>query len=112
VPDLFLEIAEITVKSGFEAEFEKAVAKAAPLFAAANGCRGLDLQRSQETPTRYLLFVSWDSIENHMVDFRNSPAFAEWRACVGHCFEQSPKVEHVRNVFHGFGKILDSEGGG
>ncbi|MGO9024369.1 MAG: hypothetical protein ACLQIQ_08745 [Beijerinckiaceae bacterium] len=50
-----------------------------------------------------LLFVRWETIENHMVEFRNSPTFARWRACVGHCFEQPPKVEHVRNVFHGFG---------
>lgn len=100
---MILEIAEIFVKNGFEAEFEKGVARAAPLFAAAKGCRGFDLQRSEERPTRYLLFVRWDTIENHMVDFRNSPAFAEWRACVAHCFADLPKVEHVRNVFHGFG---------
>jgi quinol monooxygenase YgiN len=102
-PDLFLEIADITVKSGLEAEFEKGVAKAAPHFAAAKGCLGLDLQRSHETPQRYLLFVRWETVENHMVDFRNSPAFAEWRACVAHCFENPPRVEHVTHVLHGFG---------
>lgn len=100
---MFLEIADITVKSGLEAEFEKGVAKAAPHFAAAKGCRGLDLQRSHETPQRYLLFVRWETVENHMVDFRNSPAFAEWRACVAHCFETPPRVEHVTHVLHGFG---------
>ena len=100
---MFLEIAEITVKSGFEAEFEKGVAKAVPVFAAAKGCHGLDLQRSHENPSRYLLFVQWETVDNHMIDFRNSPAFAEWRACVAHCFETAPKVEHVRRVLHGFG---------
>src|ERR1700678_4225837 len=90
-PDVVLEIADISVKSGLEAEFEKSVAKATPLFAAARGCHGLDLQRSHETPSRYLLVVRWETIENHMIDFRNSPAFAEWRTLVGHCFAQPPK---------------------
>jgi heme-degrading monooxygenase HmoA len=100
---LFLEIAEIIVKSGFEAEFEKGVAKAAPLFAAAKGCHGLELQRSHETPARYLLFVRWETIDNHTVDFRSSPAFAEWRTYVAHCFDGPPKIEHVQRVMRGFG---------
>jgi len=100
---VILEIAEIIVKSGFEAEFEKGVAKAVSLFAAAKGCHGLDLQRSHENPARYLLFVRWETIENHVVDFRNSAAFAQWRACVAHCFDAPPKVEHMQLVVRGFG---------
>jgi len=31
---------------------------------------------------------------NHTVDFRESPAFAEWRGIVGPFFASAPQVEH------------------
>ena len=58
------------------------------------GCKGLALNRSVEKPSRYRLFVTWDTIENHTVDFRGSAAFAEWRAIVGPFFAAPPAVEH------------------
>jgi hypothetical protein len=38
--------------------------------------------------------IWWETLENHTVDFRESPAFAEWRAIVGPFFAQPPQVEH------------------
>lgn len=95
---MILEIAQLDVKSGMEAEFEKGVAAAAPLFKRAKGCRGLSLQRSIEKPGRYRLFVEWDTLENHTVDFRGSEDFKEWRRLVGHCFQEPPYVEHTNQV--------------
>ena len=95
---MILEIAQIDVKPGLEAEFEAGVAKAAPLFRRAKGCTGLSLQRSVEKPSRYRLFVHWQTVENHTIDFRGSADFQEWRKLVGHCFASPPEVEHVRDV--------------
>jgi heme-degrading monooxygenase HmoA len=99
---MILEIAQIDVKLGLEAEFEAGVAKAAPLFQRAKGCKGLTLQRSVENPARYRLFIKWDTVENHTVDFRGSADFQEWRKLVGHCFASPPEVEHVRETLHAF----------
>ena len=99
---MILEIAQIDVKPGTEQEFEAGVNKAAPLFKRAKGCRGLSLQRSVEKPERYRLFVKWDTVENHTVDFRGSADFQEWRKLVGHCFASPPEVEHVRETVSGF----------
>jgi heme-degrading monooxygenase HmoA len=99
---MFLEIAQIDVKPGMEAEFEACVAKAAPLFQRAKGCRGLTLQRGIEKPTRYRLFIGWDTVENHTVDFRGSADFQEWRKLVGHCFASPPEVEHVHETLKAF----------
>lgn len=96
------EIAQIEVKPGMEAEFEAGVAKAAPLFKRAKGCTAMRLERSVEVPQRYRLFVAWNTLENHTVDFRNSPDFQEWRALVGHCFAAPPAVEHVSVAVKGF----------
>jgi heme-degrading monooxygenase HmoA len=99
---MILEIAQVDVKPGLESEFEAGVAKAAPLFKRAKGCHGMCLQRSVEKPGRYRLFVKWDTVENHTVDFRGSADFQEWRKLVGHCFASPPEVEHVREVVAGF----------
>jgi heme-degrading monooxygenase HmoA len=100
---MILEIAQIDVKPGMEAEFEAGVFKATPLFRRAKGCGGLELQRSIEKPSRYRLFVRWETLEDHTVAFRGSEDFQEWRRLVGDCFERPPEVEHTRQAFHGFG---------
>jgi heme-degrading monooxygenase HmoA len=99
---MILEIAQIDIRPGLEAEFEANVAKALPLFKRAKGCKGVELQRSVEKPSRYRLFVRWETVENHTVDFRGSADFQEWRKLVGHCFAAPPEVEHTRKVGSGF----------
>jgi hypothetical protein len=42
--------------------------------------------------------IYWQTLENHTVDFRGSPAFADWRAIVGPFFAEAPKVEHFELV--------------
>ncbi|HUK59691.1 MAG TPA: antibiotic biosynthesis monooxygenase family protein [Stellaceae bacterium] len=99
---MILEMAQIDVKPGLEAEFEAGVQKAVPFFKRARGCKGLELQRSVETPRRYHLLVMWETLENHTVDFRGSADFGEWRKCVGHCFEGTPVVQHGAAMLKGF----------
>ncbi|HEY1983544.1 MAG TPA: antibiotic biosynthesis monooxygenase family protein [Xanthobacteraceae bacterium] len=96
------EIAQIEIKPGMENEFEAGVKAAAPVFQRAKGCRGMELQRSVEKPTRYRLLVEWETVENHTVDFRGSADFQEWRKLVAHCFASPPEVEHVTQVVKGF----------
>jgi heme-degrading monooxygenase HmoA len=99
---MITEIAQIDIKPGSEAEFENGVKNAVPIFKRAKGCRSMQLQRSIEKPGRYRLFVGWETVENHTVDFRGSADFQEWRKLVGHCFASAPEVEHVSQVARGF----------
>jgi len=99
---MITEIAQIDVKPGMEAEFETGVKSAAPVFQRAKGCHAMELRRSLEKPTRYRLFVSWATVENHTVDFRGSADFQEWRKLVAHCFASPPEVEHVTLAVKGF----------
>lgn len=99
---MIFEIAEIDVKAGEEAAFEAAVAKAVPLFQRAKGCQGMELQRSIETPSKYRLVVRWETIEDHMVHFRGSDDFQEWRKLVGPHFVSAPVVGHTNVAFAGF----------
>ncbi len=95
---MILEIAAIDVKTGHEAEFESAVRLALPLFHAAPGCRGVELQRGVEQPNRYCLLVRWETLEDHTVGFRGSEAFTRWRALVSPHFDSPPRVQHTRPV--------------
>ncbi len=99
---MILELAQIDVRPGFEQEFETAVAQATPLFARARGCKGFAMRRSVEKPRRYRLFITWETVESHTVEFRNSADFAAWRKLVGHCFESPPEVEHMQEVLQAF----------
>ena len=99
---MIFEIAAIEVKTGSQASFEAAVAEAAPLFRRARGCHSLRLERVIEVPTRYRLVVGWETVEDHMVGFRNSEDFARWRALIGDSIASPPVVEHSEIVVEGF----------
>ena len=99
---MVLEIAQIDVKPGMEADFESAAAKAMPLFKRAKGCISMTLQRSHEKPQRYRLFLQWATLENHTQDFRGSADWQEWRNLASPYFATPPDVEHVREVYKGF----------
>ncbi|GAB4067877.1 antibiotic biosynthesis monooxygenase [Ancylobacter sonchi] len=91
---MIVEVAELTIKPGDEAAFEAGVAEAAPLFLRSKGCHGLTLQKVVETPNVYRLRVNWETLENHMVDFRGSEEFQTWRKIVGGFFAAPPAVTH------------------
>jgi heme-degrading monooxygenase HmoA len=97
-PPMVSEIAQISIKAGLEKDFEAGVAKAVPVFLRAKGCHGVRLERSIEHPSRYLLVVAWDTVEDHTVGFRSSEDFKEWRRLVGHCFENAPEVQHTHEI--------------
>jgi heme-degrading monooxygenase HmoA len=99
---MILEIAQIETKPGMEKEFEAGAKSAGPIFKRAKGCKSMTLQRSHENPGRYRLFVQWETLENHIKDFRESADFQEWRKLVAHCFAAPPSVEHVTEVVRGF----------
>jgi quinol monooxygenase YgiN len=92
---MVLEITEIDVMPERCATFEAAVAACGDIFQRAKGWRGLELHRSREIAGRYYLLVTWDTVENHTVDFWQSADFQLWRARVGECFVRKPVVQHT-----------------
>ncbi|MDR7096285.1 antibiotic biosynthesis monooxygenase family protein [Hydrogenophaga laconesensis] len=96
---MILEHADIRIDPSNASAFEEAIQRgASTVIGKAKGFRGYQVQRSIESPGRYLLLIQWDTLENHTVDFRGSAAFAEWRAIVGPFFAQPPVVEHLELV--------------
>jgi len=92
---MILEHADIRILPGRQAEFDAAIKRGVEtVIAKARGYRGHKVQKCIESPERYLLMIYWDTLENHTVDFRGSPAFQDWRAIVGPFFAGAPVVEH------------------
>jgi len=91
---VILERALITVKPGQAEAFKAAFAKARPNSEGSKGCRKVEMRAGIENPDDFLLLVWWDTVENHMVDFRESAAFQEWRAILGPLFAAPPAVVH------------------
>ena len=96
---MILEVADIRIKSGQSVEFETSVQQALiTIFPKSKGFRGHEFRRCIETPDRYLLLLTWDTLEDHTVGFRDSPLYTEWRTLVGGFFAQPPHVEHFQKV--------------
>ena len=92
---MILELADIRIHPGKQAEFDAAIRRGAEtVISKAKGFRGYKVNKGIETPERYVLMIFWDTLENHTVDFRQSPAFQQWRAIVGPYFAAPPAVEH------------------
>ncbi len=92
---MILEIAEIRIQPGRQAEFEAAIGHGLrTVIARADGVLRWDVQRGIESPERYVLHIVWASLEAHTVGFRQGPLFAQWRDIVGPFFAQPPLVEH------------------
>jgi heme-degrading monooxygenase HmoA len=96
---VILEVADIRIPPGKQAEFDEAIIRGVKtVVSKSKGFLGYKVNKSIETPERYLLFIVWETLENHTVDFRGSAAFTDWRAIVGPYFAQPPFVEHFTLV--------------
>ena len=92
---MILELADIRIHPGQQASFDAAIQRGiAEVISKAKGFEGYKVNKGIESPERYILQIFWATLENHTIDFRESPAFADWRAIVGPFFAGPPTVEH------------------
>lgn len=94
---MVLEVALIDVRPGTEDGFAAAYRTVRQAVAGSAGCRSVRMTHGEETPTRFVLLVEWDSIELHE-QFRASERFGEWRAAIGPYFANPPRVEHFTDL--------------
>ena len=95
---MIMEIAQLTIRPGMEQQFEAVFPAAIKVLGGSKGYLSHELRRSMETPNRYALIVHWQSLEDHTVGFRGSPAFTQWRGHIGPFLESPPVVEHFRSI--------------
>jgi heme-degrading monooxygenase HmoA len=92
---MILEVADIRIAPGRQADFERAAHHGIrTVIAKSKGFLGYQVRHCIETPERYLLLLEWATLEDHTVGFRGSAAHAEWRNIVADFFAAPPHVEH------------------
>ncbi|MFV1976076.1 MAG: antibiotic biosynthesis monooxygenase [Candidatus Scalindua sp.] len=99
---MILELAILDVTPGQEAEFEKSFAKAQNIISSMKGYISHQLQKCIERNSRYILLVTWETLEDHTIGFRESIKYQEWRNLLHHYYEPIPRVEHYEKVFNEF----------
>ena len=92
------EHALLDVIPGQEDRFEEAFGSARRIISSMPECRSVRLERCIESPSRYLLLVEWDRLEDHTEGFRGSEEFEEWRKLLHHFYDPFPTVEHFEPV--------------
>ncbi len=96
---MILEIADIRIQPGRQAEFEQAIRHGiATVLSTSPGFIAARVQHGIESPERYVLMVEWKTLEDHTVGFRGGELFAAWRAIVGPFFAVPPQVEHFSAI--------------
>ena len=95
-PSCVLEVVFVELSELGEAAFESALGAAEALLRATPGYRGHQAGRCLEEPGRALLMIWWDSLEDHTVRFRGSPAYLEWRRLIDPQIRPGPLVRHFQ----------------
>ena len=91
---MVLEVAVLDVKPGQSQDFEAAYGQAQSILSSMKGYNSHQLQKCLEKPNRYILLVSWQTLEGHTQGFRGSAAYQEWRRLLHHFYDPFPEVEH------------------
>lgn len=95
---MILEAAMLNVKVGKDEEFEEAFRAASRIISSMPGYLSHELHSCMEVKGKYLLLVRWGRLEDHVIGFRGSPEYQEWRKLLHHFYEPFPTVEHFQKV--------------
>ncbi|MCF2530641.1 antibiotic biosynthesis monooxygenase family protein [Yinghuangia soli] len=95
---MILEHALLDVRPGLEDDFLAAFGTARPLIEAQKGFVDLRLERCIEHPSRFLLLVRWERLEDHTEGFRGSAEYQQWRELLHHFYDPFPEVTHFADA--------------
>lgn len=93
------EIAMLDVKEEKLEAFEGDFMKASKYISSIEGYIKHSLSKCLESENRYFLYVEWETLENHVVGFRESKEYLAWKRILHHYYEPFPVVEHYKLVY-------------
>jgi len=95
---MILEAVMLQVKQGLEEEYEDAFRQASGIISSMKGYISHELQSCIEVKGKYLLLVKWETLDDHIVGFRQSNEYQEWKNLLHHFYDPFPTVEHFEKV--------------
>ena len=100
---MVLEVAILDVKPGLSDDFEASFTQAQMIISPMKGYVSHQLQRCLEKSGRYILLVTWETLEDQTLGFRGSPEYQGWRRLIHHFYDPFPDVEHYQVVGAAYG---------
>jgi len=95
---MILEVAILDVIPGQEQDFEGSFSEAQKIISSMPGYVSHELKHCVEKPSRYILLVNWEKLEDHTVGFRGSQQYQQWKALLHHYYDPFPVVEHFSDI--------------
>ncbi|MFC6997476.1 antibiotic biosynthesis monooxygenase family protein [Rufibacter roseus] len=95
---MILEVAELNVLPEKQSEFEENFSAAQEIICSMKGYQWHQLQKCLEVQNKYLLLVSWQTLEDHTVGFRQSEQYQKWKKLLHHFYHPFPTVEHYQLI--------------
>ena len=96
---MILAVAILDIVHDEEDRFQDDFRRAQSIISSMKGYVAHQLQRCIETPSRYILLVKWETLEDHTEGFRGSSQYQEWKNLLHHYYDPFPEVEHYEAVF-------------
>ena len=103
---MILELAILHIKTGKSAEFEKAFFDAQEIIKSAKGYISHNLQKSIDASDRYLLLVKWQTLNDHVNSFRNSPEYQNWKKLLHGFYQPFPEVVHFEKIENSSSELI------
>ncbi|WP_299492172.1 antibiotic biosynthesis monooxygenase [Acaryochloris sp. IP29b_bin.137] len=96
---MILEVAILDVIPGQEPQFHADFQQAQQIISAMPGYIEHELQRCLEKPSRHLLLVRWQTLDDHVEGFRKSAEYQQWKQLLHNYYQPFPVVEHYELLF-------------
>lgn len=95
---MILEAAILYIIKGKEKQFENDFRTAGQYISSIQGYRSHSLRKCIEHDNKYLLLVEWEKLEDHIVGFRQSDQYLEWKKLLHNYYDPFPTVEHFETI--------------
>lgn len=95
---MILETAILDVIPSKQQAFEQAFEQAQTIISSMPGYIDHSIKKCIEKDNRYILLVNWQTLDDHIVGFRQSVEYQQWKALLHHFYDPFPVVEHYRCI--------------
>ena len=92
-----IENAQLRAKAGHEDRMSQAIPAALEILGAADNCLGASAMRCIERPDEFTFVVRWTDVQSHL-DFREAPAFADYRAAFSEHLDEVIGFAHFNEL--------------
>ncbi len=97
---VIVEVAQFEVDERDHAEFQAVLSRAVEnILRRAQGFIDCQVLQGIENPSLFSLHIRWQTLEDHMVTFREGELFPLWRGEIGRFFVSAPHVTHANPLY-------------